>query len=168
MKRLKIVFDKIFDIIEVYLPMMSFIVVFISYVIMIIYRYFLYESIDWLFELNMIAFVWSSIFAASYGGRTGKHIMFTLIYDKFSENKKTVIRLIGSLFTVVIFSLILPKTLESLIFISMKKSSIMQLPFSVLYLPFLLFIVLTIIYYLIQFVKDIKHYIDLRKGKTKP
>ena len=165
MKKLKIVFEKIFDLIEIYFPIASFIIVFISYIIIIICRYFLNESIKWLIELNAIAFLWSAMFAASYGGRTDKHIVFSIIYDKLSEKIKKILRLIGNLFLVVVFSILLPYTYEACNFMAKKKTSIMELPFSIIYIPFLIFVILTLLYYTISFVKEIKQCIVCFKGK---
>lgn len=167
MKNVKNIFEKIFDIIEIYLPMAAFICVFITFVIMILYRYIFYAAIGWINELNVIAFVWCGIFAASYGGRTEKHVMFPIVYDKLSEKAKLVFRFVGNIFILVIFIILIPYTVDSLSFIAIKKTSIMKIPFSIVFLPFLFFIVLTVIHYIVSIIKDIKLGLSLRKGKTR-
>ena len=167
MKSIKVVSERIFDLFEIYLPMASFIFVFVSYIIMISFRYILHISFDWLYQLNVITYVWAGVFAASYGGRSDKHVVFSLIYDKFSEKKRRVIKIIGDLFTVGVFSVLLPYTLDSVIFIAKKKIPILQLPFSIIYIPYLVFIILSLIYYTVSLIKEIRQFTISFKGKVK-
>jgi TRAP-type C4-dicarboxylate transport system permease small subunit len=165
MKIIKNVVGKLFDIVEIYVPMAAFVCVFVTYIVIILYRYIFYASIDWINELNVLAFVWSAVFAASYGGRSGKHVMFTIIYDKISKKAQLAFRLIGNIFIIAIFIILLPYTCESVSYIAIKKTPIMKLPFSLVFLPFLSFVVLTIIHYAVFLIKDIKLSIALCKGE---
>ena len=67
MKKIDRAYQKISDFFEVYLPCCAFVVLFIAYVVMILYRYIFNAQINEIYELSMIAFVWTVVLAA---GRT--------------------------------------------------------------------------------------------------
>ena len=167
MKKVNAICNKIFDIFEIFLPIVTFIILFISFVILIAYRYIFHASVVWLFELNIIAFVWCSIFAASYGSRTGEHVSFTIIYDKLSEKAKLILRLISNLLVFIIFFILLPNAYNAISFLQVRKSMIIHIPFNIICAPFIIYIILTLIHHAVLFVKDIKLSIILLKGKVK-
>ncbi|MBF7095698.1 TRAP transporter small permease [Alkalibacter mobilis] len=148
--------SKILDFFEIHMSMLSFMVMFISFVILIFYRYVLKDSIGWLNELNAIAFVWSSIFAAAYGGRSGEHVSFEILYEKVSEKWQLIFRLIGSVMILVTFIILLPNAYQAVVDMAMKKSSVMKIPYNILYAPFILFVLLVIFHQAILFIKDLR------------
>ena len=167
MKKLCIIANKLFDIFELYIPNAAFIVLIVSYIILISYRYIFYASMDWLYELNVVAFVWCSILAASYGSRSGKHVAFSIIYDKFSEKTQLILRLIGELLAVGLFFFLLPRAYNSIDFMAIRKTPIMAIPFNIVYFPFVIFVVLTLIHNVVLLSKDIKICIGMIKARCK-
>lgn len=167
MKSLNGITEKIFDVIEIYIPMAAFIVVFVTYIIVIIYRYVFYGSILWINELSTVAYIWAAILAASYGSRTDTHVVFSIVYDTLSEKAKLICRLIGNLFVFVTFCILFPRAYDFIIFMGIRKSpSIKILSFSVVYFPFLVFVALTIMHHAVLLIKDIKLSIAVWKGKA--
>lgn len=149
------IYQAVSDVLEVYLPCLIFIFLFISYIILIFYRYVLKSSFDWLYELNSLAFVWCGIFAASYGSRSGTHVQFTILYDHVSPRLQMLMRVIGNVFVVAIFVMLFPKAVSNLDFMKVRKSSILKLPYNWVFAPFLIFMGLTILHHVLLIVKDI-------------
>ena len=164
MKGLKNAATKVFDFFEIYLSSVAFIIMFICFVLLVFYRYLFHDQLNEVFELSTIAFLWMSILAASQGGRTGEHVVFTIVYDKLSEKGKLVCRLIGDLFIIVTFSIIIPYAYDSISFLHGKRSRLTEIPYNIVFLPFIIFVVLTAIHYTIQLVKDIGLLTKLKKG----
>ncbi len=164
---LKKVYNKTADFFELYIPGVFFIIMFIFYIVMIAYRYIFYKQISSIFELSVILFLWICVLSASYGGRSKKHIMFAILYDKVSEKIKLIFRLIGNLVIIITFIILIPFTYESNCFYAIKKSSMLKIPFNVIYFPFILFLISTLIHYFILFIKDIKLIKNLWKGQQK-
>ena len=165
MSKFRVVIKKVFDFIEIHFPAANFTVLFLCYVIMIAYRYIFYASLSWIYEISLIAFVWCCLFTASYGSRAGKHVAFTILYDKFPEKGKLIIRLIGNLFVFVMFVILLPYSFDYLSFAGERKSSIIGIPYNFIYFPFIVFVVLTLIHYIFMLVKDIRQINKLWKGR---
>jgi TRAP-type C4-dicarboxylate transport system permease small subunit len=166
MRKSKKIIEKIFDVLEIYLPMVAFIILFVLFIVMIFYRYIFYAQIKWIYELSVVAFIWSSILAASYGSRTGKHVVFAIVYDALSEKKQLFFRIIGNTFIVVTFFILLPYAYNSVSFLKIKKSPIVKLPFSFIFFPFVIFVSLTLIHHIYLLVKDVALTVKLLKGKS--
>lgn len=163
-RKLKTIALVIFDFIEIYFPMVSFVVVFVSFTVMIVYRYVFFASIQWMNEISIFAYSWCCILAASYGSRSGKHVVFSIVYDELSERKKLICRLSGNLFVLITFCLLLPYAYDFITFMAIKKSPVLKLPFSAAYSPFLAFVVLTLIHHAVLVVKDIRLAQKMWKG----
>lgn len=114
-------YEIISDILEIYIPCAVFIFLFVTYAILIFYRYALNSSINWMYELNTFAFVWGGIFAASYGSRKVSHVQFTILYDHVSEKWRRAMRIVGDLTIVVLFALVFPQAVKNLHFLAVRK-----------------------------------------------
>ena len=165
MKRFKTVLSWIFDILEIYIPMVAFIIVFASFLIIIAYRYIFHASMAWLYELNTVTYVWCGILAASYGIRANRSVAFEILYDKFSENGKLAIRILGNLFVLIMFFILLPFAWSSVAFMAVRDSPIMKIPFSIIFFPFVIFVLLTLIHNIYLLSRDIRTGIKVLKGK---
>lgn len=161
-KGLKEWYDIFCDVIEVYIPALIFIFLFVTYAILIVCRYVMRTSIDWMYELNGFAFVWCGILAASYGSRKVSHVQFTILYDHVSPNWQRVMRIVGDLAVTALFIFVFPKALASLKFMAVRKSSILKLRFNYVYAPFLVYMALTALHHLIHVGMDVY---DIIRGK---
>lgn len=168
MNKLKKCAIRFMDLLEVYIPMFLFFAVFILYLVMISKRYLFYSKVGKDFELCQIAFVWCSIMSASYGGRTGQHICFGLLYDRCSEKIQRVLRIVGNLITEVMLLIIFPYAFEAIDFLKIKKSDLLRIPFNLIYAPFLVFLILTFIHYGYQLYKDFRKPSKQEKEEKNP
>ena len=166
MKKIGIFINKFFNVIEIYIPMLAFIVMFLSFIIVIAYRYIFYASIKEIYELSIIMFLWSSIIAASYGSRSEEHVIFTILYNKVSERIKLIFRLCGNLLIIITFLILIPYAYESVSFMAIKKSSVLGISFSIIYCPFVLFVIFTPIHHIVLFFRDIRQSKAIWKGKN--
>lgn len=148
-------YDIISDILEIYIPCGVFIFLFVTYAILIFYRYAMKSSINWMYELNTFAFVWGGILAASYGSRKVSHVQFTILYDHVSEGWQKAMRIVGDLAIVVLFAIVFPKAVSNLKFLAVRKSSILKVTYDYVYAPFLLYMALTTIHHAVHLVRDV-------------
>lgn len=148
-------YNRLCDLTEVYLPCAIFLFMFISYIVLIVYRYVVKASFDWLYELNTLSFVWCGIFAASHGSRTDNHVKFSILYDCVSQKVQQAMRIVGDIFVVVTFSIMFPRSIDNLAFMAVRKSSILKIPYNYVFFPFMVFMGLTILHHTILLIKDI-------------
>lgn len=163
MSKAKRIYARAADIIEIYFPSITFTALFIAYVIMILYRYVFNAGTNKIYEFSMILFVWTVIFSASYCSRTDNHIMFTMFYDKRSPKVRHIFHLIGDIIIVAALIIILPHTIEAVSFLKIKKSSMLKIPFNIVYAPIIVYNVMTILHHCVQAVISVKGIIECGK-----
>ena len=150
MNLIKNLYKRALDFLEVFIPCVTFSVLFVTYVIMIIYRYLFHAQINWIYELSMIAFVWTVMLAASYASRKEDHIMFTMLYDRLSPKGQLICRILGDIIIVIFMLVLLPKPYAAIRFLAIKKTPLLKIPFNIVFAPFLAFNILTILHHAIQ------------------
>lgn len=156
----------IFDFIELYLAMAAFVVMFITFLIMIFYRYIFHAQMAGIYELNVISFMWCTVFNASYGIRSNQHISFEILFERLSEKWKLMVNVLGCFFVLVLFCVLLPHAYDSVMFLGGKRSPVLHIPFNILFFPFVIFVGLSIIHYAVLLIGNIQALIKLlgRKG----
>ena len=147
--------------------MAAFFMVFVLCVIQIIMRYGTFGKVGKYFELCQIAFIWCSVLSASYGGRAGTHVEFSILYNKVSPTSQIILRIIGNVVVIAAFIIIMPYAWEAIDFLKIKKSDLLRIPFNWIYMPFMSFIGLSTIHCLTSLVKDIIS-IYKKHGRGKP
>lgn len=162
---LKKLYGRISDFFEVYIPCVTFAAVFVTYIVMIVYRYLFDAQINWVYELSMIAFVWTVVLSASCSSRREDHIMFTMLYDKLPAPGQAVCRILGNLIIVAFMLVLLPRAVDAVRFLAIKKSSLLKIPFHIVFAPFVVFNVLTVLHHGVNIAKDVA---ALWRGKEAP
>lgn len=140
MKKIK----NIVNIIEIYLPIIFFIIMYSTFLIGVFYRYVLNNPIQWSIELVKITYLWMVLLAVSYTFKRGSHIKFDLIYNLLDKRKRTFLKFAGNI--IILFSLILliKPTISYLYFIKTDRTSIFELRYDFVYLPFLVMLLMMI------------------------
>lgn len=166
MANIKKIIYKIFDFLEVGIPTIALLGLFVMYCINILFRYVFNGSILWMSELSTYAYAWGAIFAASYGSRKGTSVVFSVVYDKVSEKVQRIFRIMGNGIIVFTFVFLIPYAWESVTFMNIRKSPILKIPYGFVFCPFLVFVILIAIHHSVYLIKDIKECINLRKEKS--
>lgn len=156
MKQLSNAWKKLLDILEIHIPTLLFFILFICYMILILYRYFTRGQLQGLNEFTTIVYMWGSVTAFSYGTRTHTDVAFSLLYDKFPKKGQLVVDLISHLFLLITFFVLFFASVEYVSFMEVKKSSILKIPFSVCYGPFLIFVALVFYHTVRDLIQDFK------------
>lgn len=155
LRTLKKVWDVIEYLVAIILPSVAFTVMFVSFCLQIFSRYVLGAQFSWTFEATVVGFLWTVAFGAIWAGRNHEHVSFSLIYDLFGPKGQAILNMIGSIMIMVAFIFVIPAAYEYLEFITIKKTAVLRLSFTMLYAPFLVFIVFSAIYLIRDCVRDI-------------
>jgi TRAP-type C4-dicarboxylate transport system permease small subunit len=143
------------DVVELYLPMLAFLTIFLCFMIQIISRYF-FTPLMWPEELALLSFIWACLLGALYAKRGDALVSFTLIYDKANDRGKAIMRIAGSVLLVAAFAISFKPSLDFVIFLSYKKSSVLYIPMNLVSSAYLIFLVDITIRYVVDIVKDIR------------
>jgi TRAP-type C4-dicarboxylate transport system permease small subunit len=154
-QRTKSILLFLLDIVELYLPMLAFLTIFVCFMIQIISRYF-FTPLMWPEELALLSFVWAALLGALYAKRNESLVFFTLIYDKASDRGKAIIRIAGNVLLVTAFAISFKPSLDFVIFMSYKKSSVLYIPMNLVSSAYLIFLVDITIRYVVDIVRDVR------------
>jgi TRAP-type C4-dicarboxylate transport system permease small subunit len=121
--------------IEVLLPVVIFSALFIVFLANVFFRYILRNPQNWTFEFSVNAFAVVSLLSACTAHRTEDHVVFDLLYTHVSDKTRNIMRIISSVIVIVLFSAALPGTFRYLQKLP-ALTSIMNIPFRFLFLPF--------------------------------
>jgi TRAP-type C4-dicarboxylate transport system permease small subunit len=155
------------DLVELYLPMASFVMLFVLFVINVFYRYALNAPLTWPYELITLGFVWTAIFAATYVRRIHAHVHFSLAYDAVSPKTQRIFRILANGAVVIAFAIAIPATLDWVLFMGFKKTANLKIPFSIGFFPVVPFLLLVVGHSLHDMVIDIRHVLrGIEEGRT--
>lgn len=143
------------DIIEIYIPMACFVVLFVVFNVQVFLRHVLKAPTVWSSELSGIMFLWLVMFSTNYTTKNHRHVCFSMVYDAAGERRKKVIRVLGSLLIIVTYSLGLVPCAR-VILREQRLSAVLRLPLRVVYVPFVVFLLFTIGYHVADLVREFR------------
>jgi TRAP-type C4-dicarboxylate transport system permease small subunit len=145
----------VLDIIEIYLPTLSFAVLFVVFLIQIFFRYFI-KPLTWPMELSLFCYLWTILLGICFAQREDEHIRFALLYDTAKPKIQLWMRILGNLLLVTSFGIALYPSYKYVDFMSFKKSNVMLIPMNWAYFPFVVMMVILIVRFSLQLWKDLK------------
>ena len=131
------------DVFEIYIPTLSFALMFVVFIIEIAWRY-LFVPLTWTMEFSLMAFLWTTLFGACWALRDDSHVVFSLVYDAVGPKAQRRIRIAGNGLLFVAFCIALYPSWNFVAFMGFKKADVMQISMSIVFSPYIAFGVLTI------------------------
>ncbi|WP_413282772.1 TRAP transporter small permease [Vibrio sp. MA40-2] len=150
------IIKNIIDIIEVYLPSLTFFLMFICFVIQIVSRYFFNLPTIWTMEVSLIMFLWTTLIGACYALREKSHVEFTALYDLYPAKIQFLCRVTGNILIIFALGYALLPNVEFIDFMSFQKTTALKINFSLIYSSYIIFSIIVITRLLISTFKDFK------------
>ena len=144
------------NVIEVYLPVAAFIIMFVTFILQVFFRYIVRHPLTWSMEIIVIGFIWAVEFGACYTMRKRAHVKFTMLYDRLKPKSAALTRLIGNLIIIVTFLGLIPASWTQAQFESIQKTADLRISYTVMFLPFIYFLFSIACYSCTEVVEDIK------------
>ncbi len=137
---------KIFDLLEVHLAALIFLVLIFSVVIQVFSRYVLNQPLPRLFELSIYSFVWAIYLGAPLAKRYRRHIRFDVLYRKFPRKVQLAIDIGFDILTNAVFLILLIPSIQYTAWNYRIKSSTLRIPWTYLLVCFPIFVALIFIH----------------------
>jgi len=144
------------DIFELYIPVISFFVMFLTIIVSVFFRYVVRYPLTWSMEIIVMGFVWTVIFGASYTMRLRSHIKFTLIYDRLKPKPAALFRMLGNIIIAGTFLSLIYASWKYSFFVGFQKTPVFRISFTYMFLPFIYFLCSISIYTITEIIEDIK------------
>lgn len=162
-KTIKDLIKFLIEVIEVYIPTVCFTILFGAFITQIFFRYVLNDPLTGTYEITVVAYTWVAMLTASYARKSDENVVFSVVYDKVSFKMQAVFRLVGNTFITVTYLVLFYPAYEQVQFLAYKSTSVFRVPLNIVFFPFVIFLVMIVIYSVIDIVKDIK----VLKGEVK-
>lgn len=145
------------DCVELYIPLISFVALFLIFCYQVFMRYILKNPQPWTLEVEQMCFLWLVLLGACYAQREKSHVTFTLLYDNLGVKGKAITAMIGNIIIAVTF---LAATVPSLHYIlgltkRAQVTSILKVPKTLVFFPFVVFLVIILIYAIMDIYEEV-------------
>ena len=159
--------DILRDIVEIYIPVATFVIMFVTFVLQIFFRYILRQPLAWAYEVTVSCYLWLVILGACYAQRDHGHVTFTLITDKRPIRGRAFCTFMGSLLICVAFAWAFVPSLKFVLMMKMQKTSMLKIGLNIVYFPYVVFLALTILYMLRDMILDFKVWTGLASDEDR-
>jgi TRAP-type C4-dicarboxylate transport system permease small subunit len=144
------------DIVEMYLPAASFIVMFLAFILQVFFRYVVRHPLTWSMEVIVIGFVWAVVFGACYTMRRRSHVKFTMIYDRLAPRPAAIVRMLGNIIIAGTFLSLVYASWKYAFFVGFQKTAVFRISYTLIFLPFAYFLCSITGYTIMEIIEDIK------------
>lgn len=155
MKAVKKVISFFHDAITIVIPSVAFSILFVTFCVQVFFRYVLNDPLPWAYEVTVIAYMWTIVLGACLAQRRDEHVKFTIVGDLFPKKVQLITNIIGNLIIAACLCMLVVPSIKYLIKIVYEKTTYLRLPTYWAKSPFILFIVVNIVYFVKLIYRDI-------------
>ena len=148
MDTLKKIRDVLRNIVELYIPIIAFLIMFIVFVIQIAARYIFNNPVPWAYEVTVMGYLWMVVLGACYAYRDRSHVTFTLVYDKLPVKGKAVCAFLGNLLMAIALIAMFVPSCQMISQMKIQVTSVFKIGLNIVYLPFIPFMIIILLYIL--------------------
>lgn len=112
---------------------------FVSFILQIVFRYFLNLPVAWTEEVCVLTWVWGVLWGSAFVTRDAEEIRFDMVYSQVSRRTRRVFRAIAGTLFIVLMLVALPATWGYVKFMHVETSAALHIPMSWVFSVYLLF-----------------------------
>ena len=150
-------FSKFMDLFGVYVPTLSFTVLFLCFMATMILRYCFKYSLNWGSELAVLCYIWIMSFGSGKGLSLGDHVVFSLVYDKCGPKVQMVMKVVYNILITVLLLVALPSCYKAMMRSNMI-TGVLKIPYKIAFAPILFMLVDNAVRALFEVKKAITEY----------
>ena len=154
--------------IEIYIPAIMLICLFISFIVGIIFRYIFRDPQSWTYELSSISFLQFAILASCFVQREDEHIVFDMIYAKRSKRTQCIMRILGGFIVCFTATMLIPSSVKYVSTMLGLKTQIIKMPRWMVFSCFPITFIIMDIRALFRLVLDIRSLLTKNYDKVYP
>lgn len=136
------------DCVELYIPIMAFLIMFCVFVIQIVARYLFKNPVQWAYEVTVMGYLWMVVLGACYAYRDRSHVTFTLVYDALPVKGKAICGFLGNLLMAITFVAMFVPSCQMISQMKIQVTSVFKIGLNIVYLPFIPFMIIILLYIL--------------------
>lgn len=147
--------------VELYIPAISFVVMFCLFCYQIIVRYIISKFtnlvVPWTTEVEQMCFLWIALLGACYVQRNKGHVVFTMVYDALKLKGKAVMALCSNALVAFAMFITFVPSLKYIWGLTARNqvTSLLKIPKTLVFFPYVIFLLLIFIYNILDIYEDI-------------
>ena len=126
---------------------------FVTFVLQVAMRFMFEKPLAWSDELIVILYILIVFWSAATLLQEKDHVMLDLVYAALPPRGQRVMALVGAALMVALLLILLPGAWDYVRFMGRERTPVLDIPFSWVFAPFLLFIVLVAWRYIVKLVR---------------
>ena len=134
-----------------------FAVLFLTFVVQVGMRFLFERPLAWSDELIVILYILMVFWGAATLLKEKDHVMLDLVYAALPPGGQRIFALLGAGLTGGLLLVLLPEAFDYVRFMGREKTPVLDVPFSLVFAPFIVFLVLVAGRYVIKFVRLLGH-----------
>ncbi len=127
-----------------------FALLFLVFVIQVAMRFLFDRPLAWSDELILILYILIVFWSAATLLKEKDHVMLDLVYAALPPAGQRVFAILGAVLVAGLLLVLLPQAIDYVRFMQRERTAVLDVPFSLVFAPFLLFLALTIARYLLK------------------
>ena len=118
-----------------------FLAMFIVFLVQITARFGFNKPLPWTDEAAVILYIWVILWAATAVVPEREHVVFDLIWNSVGYRTRQAMRIVGNLMVGCLSLVAIPASWDSVKFMGREGSPVLDVPFSWIFLPFVLLLI---------------------------
>ena len=160
---LKKIASCLLNILEIYVPVLTFVSLFLIFIFQVFARYVLKLSVPWTMEFCSSMYMVTTLMGACYASRTHSHVQFTLLYDMLPKRVGEFLVLLGNLMIAAALSISFLPAVRYVQFMKVAYTASLKIPLNIVYVPYLVFLPLQVLHTLMDAWQNAKIAFNLGK-----
>jgi TRAP-type C4-dicarboxylate transport system permease small subunit len=125
-----------------------FALLFLTFVLQVGARFLFDSPLSWTDELVVILYIAMVFWSAALLLKEREHVMFDLVYAALPPQGRRAMALAGALLMIGLMGVLLPYAFDYVRFMHREPTAVLGVPFSLVFSPFLLFVLALLVMYL--------------------
>ena len=130
-----------------------FALLFLTFVVQVGMRFLFNRPLAWSDELIMILYILMVFWGAATLLKERDHVMLDLVYAALPPGGQRIFALIGAALMAALLLVLLPEAYDYVRFMQRESTPVLGVPFSIVFAPFVLFVVLVAWRYVVKLVR---------------
>ncbi|MEO7401325.1 MAG: TRAP transporter small permease subunit [Polaromonas sp.] len=128
-----------------------FALLFLTFVVQVAMRFLFDRPLAWSDELIVVLYILMVFWSAATLLKEKEHVMLDLVYEALPPGGQRLFGLIGAALTAGLLLVLLPEAFDYVRFMHREKTPVLDIPFSYVFAPFILFVVVICMQYIVKF-----------------
>ena len=130
-----------------------FAALFLTFIVQVGMRFLFNRPLAWSDELIVILYIMMVFWGAATLLEEKDHVMLDLVYAAVPPGAQRAMALVGAALTGGLLLVLLPQAFDYVRFMNREMTPVLDVPFSIVFAPFVLFVAVIAVRYVVKFVR---------------